>query len=166
MKEKKNFFPLKFLISFLFLSFFCSFFSFSFFFLFVYLFFCFCFKGRNDRLLFTIGFLVAHHSSFYGYNLFLYLCRRYKWFKQYEINPGKTPPYSLARNAFVELLFTHYVATPILVYFAYTTLKKWRVFTMDPIVPGLFTWIYQVAFKKSNKDNKLLYFSLTYTQIF
>jgi len=73
----------------------------------------------SERALFIAGTWLILEATFWGFNLFYYLCYRYGWLSQYKILPGKYPDRSLVLDCLRQLSFNHFIIRPISLYFLY-----------------------------------------------
>jgi sterol desaturase/sphingolipid hydroxylase (fatty acid hydroxylase superfamily) len=89
----------------------------------------------EERTVFVVMALLAHHITFWSWSLFIHLCYAMNWFEEYKI---QTVPYNkeLTYECFKKCLINHVLLYPVAIYFSFDLFKHFGMTVFGPI-PGM-----------------------------
>lgn len=101
--------------------------------------------GKNDQLLFTIGFSGIHGIFFWGFNSLLTFLYFFDFFPQWKVQPGKFPPKELIKKAAIDLAISHFLVNPLLTYYViFHLFQHFGAGHFSPTAPTLVEFLYQI----------------------
>ncbi len=90
----------------------------------------------DDRRIFTLGTWLVHLTVFWGWNILLLLCYRFKLFPSRRIQGGADPTPELTRDCIIHCLVNHILVQPIALYFIYYAFQFFGTSIRAPLPSG------------------------------
>ncbi|CAM9091170.1 unnamed protein product [Ectocarpus fasciculatus] len=88
----------------------------------------------DERTLFVIVAMLAHHGTFWGWSAFVHLCHKLNWFKAYKIQDVEYNK-ELTIDCLKKCIVNHVVVYPIAMYCAYDLFKYFGMGVFEPLPP-------------------------------
>lgn len=88
--------------------------------------------GISPKMLFFIGFILAHSGTFITLNLWLMMCYRNGWFMKYRIQGNVLPEWSLIKECLISNLISHCVVGPLVLWYGHGFFIKYGIDVLRP----------------------------------
>ena len=83
--------------------------------------------GISPKLLFVLGFTLAHSGTFILLNLWLMICYRNDWWLKYRIQGNVLPEWSLIKECLISNAVTHCVVSPLFLWYGHDFFLRYDI---------------------------------------